>query len=226
MSFVSYSKLPDSELISMLKTADQLAYNEIFRRYFSLIFIHAQKKLRDDEVAKDVTQEVFINLWSKGIVGEIESSLAGYLYASARNRIFNLFAHEQVKGKYLESLGDYLDTHTEVPADYRIREQQMQAYIERQVLELPPKMRRVFELSRNGHLSHREIADELGVTQDNVSKQVTNALRILRTKLGMLIFLLSILISYVAAVLVCPCGIPAFYSKVTQVFAIYKIWVR
>jgi DNA-binding NarL/FixJ family response regulator len=60
----------------------------------------------------------------------------------------------------------------------------MRAYIEKQIQALPPKMRRVFQMSRNENLSHREIAERLGTTEDNVSKHVTNALRILRTKRG------------------------------------------
>jgi len=51
---------------------------------------------------------------------------------------------------------------------------------------LPSKMRTVFELSRNEHLSHREIAFKLEISEQTVSKQITNALRILKLKLGFL----------------------------------------
>ncbi|MFX9552078.1 sigma factor, partial [Acinetobacter baumannii] len=80
----------------------------MYHRYFHLIFVHTYKKLRDEHLAKDVVQEVFMNLWVKRESVHIGSSLIGYLYISVRNRIFDLFAHEQVKGRYLESVGEYL----------------------------------------------------------------------------------------------------------------------
>jgi RNA polymerase sigma-70 factor (family 1) len=198
---VNYINLSDSELTSLLQNSDHSSYNEIFKRYFQLIFVHTYKKLRDEQLAKDIVQDVFASLWYNRESSRINTNLAAYLIASVRNRIFDLFAHEQVKGKYLESLGSYLDLHSQVPTDYLVREREMRAYIEKQIQALPPKMRRVFQMSRNENLSHREIAERLGTTEDNVSKHVTNALRILRTKLGGLFYFLFLLLAFLCMVL-------------------------
>ena len=61
----NYKSLPDNELIQLLKESDHSAYNEIYHRYFQLIFTHAYKKLRDEEQAKDIVQDVFATLWFK-----------------------------------------------------------------------------------------------------------------------------------------------------------------
>jgi len=58
---------------------------------------------------------------------------------------------------------------------------------------LPPKMREIFELSRKEYLSHKEIAEKLGISEQTVSKQVSNALKILRTKLGFFAYLAILL---------------------------------
>lgn len=50
-------------------------------------------------------------------------------------------------------------------------------------------MQEVFSLSRKGYLSHKEIAADLNLSEQTVKKQVNNALRILRTRLGLLVFL-------------------------------------
>jgi len=59
---------------------------------------------------------------------------------------------------------------------------------------LPPKMREVFELSRKEHLNHREIAWKLEISEQTVSKQITNALRILKLKIGVLAYLALMLL--------------------------------
>ncbi|MDO7743049.1 MAG: sigma-70 region 4 domain-containing protein, partial [Pedobacter sp.] len=75
-------------------------------------------------------------------------------------------------------------------ADHRIRERDLATIIEKEISCLPAKMREVFELSRKSHLSHKEIAILLDLSELTVRTQVKKALRILRLKLGLLIYLL------------------------------------
>ena len=92
-----------------------------------------------------------------------------------RNRI-----HVTYKG-FLES--NYSVT------DHRIREKQLTELINKGIADLPDKMREIFELSRKNSLSHKQIAAQLNLSEQTVKKQVNNALRILRTKLGTMLFL-------------------------------------
>lgn len=190
---VEYKKISDDELVSLLKGSDHAAFNEVYQRYFYLIFTHAYKKLRDQEQAKDIVQDVFASLWFKRDINLPTSNLAGYLYTAVRNKIFDLFAHQQVQSKYIDSLNDYLIAHTSVPTDHLIRENQLKAYIEKEIQALTPKMRMIFEMSRKENLSHKEIAEKLNTTESNVSKQLNNALRVLKAKLGPLLVLISVL---------------------------------
>jgi RNA polymerase sigma-70 factor (ECF subfamily) len=45
---------------------------------------------------------------------------------------------------------------------------------------MPPKMREVNRLSRQEHLSHREIAVRLEISEETVKKHIQNALQLLR----------------------------------------------
>lgn len=190
---LEYKKISDNNLVSLLKEGDHSAFNEIYHRYFYLIFTHAYKKLRDEEQAKDIVQDVFATLWFKREFNLPTSNLAGYLYTAVRNKIFDLFAHQQVQSKYIDSLDAFLTTHSSIPTDHLIRENQLKAYIDKEIQALTPKMRLMFELSRKQNLSHKEIAQKLGTTENNVSTQITTALRILRTKLGLLAFICFLL---------------------------------
>jgi len=183
----AYSSLSDNELINLLKESDHSAYNEIYHRYFYQTYVHAYKKLRDEEQAKDIVQDVFAALWFKREHNLPTSNLPGYLFTAVRNKIFDLFAHQQVKSKYIESLQVFMTKQTSEPTDHLIRENDLKAYIEKEIQTLPPKMKRIFEMSRKENLSHKEIAEQLNVSENNVSKQVNNALRALRTKLGIIV---------------------------------------
>jgi RNA polymerase sigma-70 factor (family 1) len=180
---INYKEFNDEQLVGMLKVSDRRAYTEIYNRYHYLLIKHAYKKLRDEEMAKDVVQELFANLWHRRTQEINASNLAGYLYKIARNRILDIFAHEKVKFNYAESsLQDFARTGNYDNTDHLIREKEFMAYIEREIQALPKKMREIFELSRKGHLSHKEIAEQLNTSEHNVSKQISNAIKILKKK--------------------------------------------
>lgn len=52
------------------------------------------------------------------------------------------------------------------------------------VESLPDKCQMVFKLSRNEQLSHKEIAEQLGISTKTVENHITNALKVLRDSLG------------------------------------------
>lgn len=183
----------DNELLRLLTGSDHAAFNEIYHRYFELLYSHAYKKLSDEDVAQDIIQEVFTALWFKRESAVNIKDLAAYLFSSTRYKIFDYFAHEKVQEKHLESLKVFLSQKPIVSTDYQIREAQLKAYIERQIRQLPAKMRVIFEMSRKEELSYKEIAERLETTENNVSKQVNNALRLIKTKLGPLLTIVCFL---------------------------------
>jgi RNA polymerase sigma-70 factor (family 1) len=190
---IDYSQLTDQELIALLNQGDRLAFAQIYDRYKFILHAHAVNKLRDREEARDVIQEVFTYLWSKREVISISGNLSGYLYGAVRHAILNKITRKQVQEKYLDSLKAFSEQDA-VLTDHRIRENQLREQIEKEIGMLPSRMKEVFELSRNEHLSHREIAWRLQISEQTVSKQITNALRILKLKLGVLVYLVLMLL--------------------------------
>ncbi|PWS32651.1 RNA polymerase subunit sigma-70 [Pedobacter paludis] len=184
---VIYSTHKDEELYALLKQGDKNAFMEIFERYYNLLIIYADKRLKNRPEAEDVVHEVYTSLWTRRSEVNIQTSLASYLYQSVRYQLLNIFAHQKIEGKYLKSLQDHVANFSD-QADYRVREKDIMELINRQVDLLPTKMRDVFLLSRRENLTHREIAEVLGTTEENVARHITRALKILRTKLGLFLY--------------------------------------
>lgn len=187
-----YSSYTDLELANLLKAGDHTAYTEIYNRYIWVLYGHAFAKLQNREEAKDVVQELFVTLWAKRGFVPFHTNLAGYLYTALRNRILNIIAHKQVESEYIGSLQCFLD-NSEAETDYLLRQNQLAALIEKEIAALPAKMKEVFELSRKANLSHKEIAEQLHLSEKTVKNQINNALKILRVKLSLFIYLLLIL---------------------------------
>ena len=179
---VLYDSLTDNELISLLFKGDESAFNQIFKRYNSLLFIHAYKKLENKEEAKDLVQEVFATLWAKREELIIKSNLVGYLYKAVRNKIFDFISHKEVEARYVVSLGNFMASNNAI-TDHLIREKQIAEAIEQEINLLPPRMKSVFILSRREHKSYKEIAAELSISEETVKDQIKKSLKILKQRL-------------------------------------------
>ncbi|WP_316815485.1 RNA polymerase sigma-70 factor [Pedobacter nyackensis] len=184
-----YPKLTDFELAHLLKNDDRAAFTEIYTRYTTLLFSYAYKKLRNKEEAQDIVQEVFVNLWNKRNDFQLNTNLAGYLYIAVRNRAFDLFAHKKLEIKYVDSMQAFFELK-ESATDHLVREKQISDQIDREINALPARMREIFELSRKNFLSHREISIELGISEQTVTTQIKRALRVLKVRLGISIYLI------------------------------------
>ncbi|MFA4870198.1 MAG: RNA polymerase sigma-70 factor [Pedobacter sp.] len=183
-----YNAYSDHKLSLLLNQGDRKAFVEIYDRYYSLLYLYAYKKLKEREEAKDAVQDVFIALWNRREEIKFDISLSGYLYRSVRNRALNIFAHKNIESKYLASLDEYLKANHE-GTDYLIREKEIAALIEIEINNLPLKMREVFLLSRTENLTYKEIAEKLNISETTVNTQMKRALKALRTKLGIYVYI-------------------------------------
>jgi len=178
-----YKDLSDAELIALLKTADDLAFKEIYERYGMMIYYKTNQMIRDEETAKDLVQDVFLSLWTHTDQVKEEANLAGYLYVSARNRVFNLIEKGKTKNDYLSMIAQHLTEASNETVE-KLDEKELMGIVRMEIAKLPLKMREVFELSRLEDLSHKEIALRLGISEKTVKTQVHNALQILKEKLS------------------------------------------
>ena len=182
----------DLELFELIKTGDEAAFTEIYHRYFDLLYLHALKRVRNGDIAKDLIQELFTTLWTKRDTLYARTNLSNYLYTATRNGVFTYIARQKLETRYISTLPS-LELTGECLTDHLSRERQLAAIIEKEIDELPEKMGMIFKLSRKDGLSHKEIAEMLNLSELTVKTQVKNALRILRVKLGMVVYLYMLL---------------------------------
>ncbi len=183
-----YRSLTDSQLLDLIKSADEVAFAEIYERYWGIMYAHVLKMLEEEDDAKDITQELFTSLWIKGVSIQDNINLAGYLYIMARNKVLNLVRQNKVRRDYLSSLSQYsLNVSNTTHEQLDVRD--LAYALERELQVLPCKMKEIFELSRKQNLSHKEIAIRLEISDKTVKKQISNALRILRLRLNILLTL-------------------------------------
>jgi RNA polymerase sigma-70 factor (family 1) len=175
-------KLTDQELIVLLKTGDHVAFEEIYKRYWMIMYTHALKMLKSEDDARDVVQEVYTNLWLKSQSLHDDVNLGGYLFISTKNKVLDVIARERVRIDYTKSLIAFAELHNNTILD-PIEEKELMQALKREIEQLPAKMRQIFEMRVNKNSTYKEIAEELNISDKTVKKQISNAIKIIRPKL-------------------------------------------
>jgi RNA polymerase sigma-70 factor, ECF subfamily len=169
----------DATLVERLpndRSGDEL--RELYRRYASELFGFATSALGDRELAEEVVQDVFAQLWRHaGDYDQRKASVRTWLYAIARNRIID--AHRRAAARPKRADDDAsLDSAAEMDAalDNAVLRWQVTAALAR----LSPPHREVIRLAHYGGLTMREIAERTGVPLGTVKSRTSYALRHLR----------------------------------------------
>ena len=189
---VTYKSLSDEELTALIKADDKHAFTEIYSRFHGLLYLYACKITRDDDIAEDLVQELFINIWDRRQSFIFTSSLASYLYTSIRYKFFDLVDKQKIRADYLQNMQFLLDEGA-YDTDNYIAEKELAATIEKAISDLPEKMREVFLLSRKNNLSNKDIAEKLGIAEKTVKNQLSLALKSLKSQIGLHAFLFMLI---------------------------------
>lgn len=186
----TYNTISDEDLLHCLKNDDTQAFTEIYKRYQTLLYIYAYKKIENKMEARDLVQDILLNLWSKRKNIHINSSLKSYLYTSTRNKVLDIIAHSKIENKYIESLQNIINQ--QACTDHSIREKELQELINKEIQGMPPRMKEIFLLSRSEWLTNAQIAKNLSISQSTVETQIKRALKLLRMRLARFMTLISI----------------------------------
>ena len=192
MTKIKKANFLDAELIIEIKNNNEQAFYEIYMRYNTLLFIYAHRKLLDEEEAKDIVQEVFINLWHHRANLPDDLALSAYLYKAVLNKVLNVYKHKDVLQRFAD---DQLSQVNAAPndTDFLIREKDIQAMIDQEIDAMPARMKEIYLLKKHYFLSTKAIAEELQLSEHTVSTQLKRAAKLLKEKLGLVLYVLYVL---------------------------------
>lgn len=183
-------QMSDEALLEMLRSECEWALKEIFDRYNSRLFRLAAGVLNDDDQAKDLVQDVFIDLWNRRHTSHIQI-LSHYLSRAIKFQVLRYLRDGKLKDHHLKLAQKVqFANQTEEMLNFQELEIQLQKAID----VLSPRCREVFYLSRYQSLSHKEISARLKISPKTVEAQISKALSFLRTKLEGIILLIILLI--------------------------------
>jgi RNA polymerase sigma-70 factor (family 1) len=182
----------DDRLFSLIKKGNEIAFAQLFERYWETLLDTAYKVVGDKDGAQDIVQEVFTAIWNKRSSLDI-TNIPAYLHQSTRHQVFTYIRRNRMvitDFSFLEGPIQINDTEEQVNFN------ELSSRIEDSISSLPEQRQKVFRLSRFEHLSNKEIAGQLNISVRTVENHISKALETLRLQYSDSLWLLIVFSSF------------------------------
>ncbi|MCB0617515.1 MAG: RNA polymerase sigma-70 factor [Saprospiraceae bacterium] len=167
------------DILRRFRANDPTVLQELFQQYYLLVCKAICRFIHDQDLMKDLAQNVFVRLWEKRGQLNINSSVPAYLHRMAVNEALGHLRRDWRNDQDAE-VPEHSSAGT---VEDQFLETELRDHIERAVDSLPPKCKVIFQLSRYEERTYREIAEALDISVKTVENQMGKALRILREQL-------------------------------------------
>ncbi len=175
----------EKQLLNAIERGDIHAFKELFFLYQPRLIFFLNGLLHDSELAKDMTQDIFLYLWVHRFKISQINNFSSYLYQMSKYMVFNHFDHINVEDKFIMN---YLNRMTNV---YESEEEllfakDLNTHINNILSTLPKQRKKVYLMSRKMGLSNSDIALRLNISKRTVENHISGVLSLLKKYLLLL----------------------------------------
>lgn len=157
----------------------ELVFSDLFKTYEYPLYTLALRLTKDDYVAKDIIQEVFLALWTmRDKVHEI-NNIEAYLFRITRFKVIKYLrkvaADDRLKEKIWFGLKDLAEDGTA-----KIEAREFDSILALAIAQLPAKRKQVYLLKTTEGKTYKDIADEMNISQHTVKNHLSSASKTIR----------------------------------------------
>jgi len=173
----------NSELLLRLKEGNIVAFDSIYEQYCKRLYAFVIRYVKQESDAEEIVQEVFIKIWENRGKIDVYSSFESYLFTITYNSAISLLRKRVHEKKYLEHVKSLQEVNvaSELTDDLYFKE--LNSKLQSLLLELTPRQREIFLLSREEGLTHDEIAKKLGISANTVKNHIVSVLNFLKSNI-------------------------------------------
>lgn len=181
----------DSHQLEMIKGSCHTTFTNLYDFYWEELYENAFKRLRQEDVCKDIVQEIFLDIWNRRETLEI-TNFSAYLHTAVRFQVLNYLSKTKLSAHFVQPFENIKDNN--FVSDANIHKKEQDSLIEVWAKTLPEKRRKIFLLNQNDQLTAKEISLRLNLSQKTVHNQLGNARQSLRTKMAHLFPVIIVLL--------------------------------
>ena len=177
----------EKELLQNLAAGEESSFEILYDTYYKRLYHFALHYLNDEELSKDIVQDVFSITWEDHRKFENVSNVSSWIYTLTKNQCLKKIDRLKVKQKHADilkyrQLNIIQNALTDLDTSPVIFDE-INAIVNHTLSALSPQSRQIFEMSRFENMKNREIAEKLDISQKSVEAHITKALKHLKKAL-------------------------------------------
>lgn len=170
-------------------------FDKVYLTYYSRMRRFAKEYVLFDEDAENIVQDVFLLLWEKREVLDIQLSMSSWLFSLVKNKSLDYLRHKTVEEEYKQEF--MIKVYSLDSMNYTFSsDEDLEQVLVAAINKLPERCREIFLKSRMEGKKYREIAEEMNLSVNTIESQMSIALKKLRCELKeylpLLLFLLNV----------------------------------
>jgi RNA polymerase sigma-70 factor (family 1) len=158
----------------------KLWFKDIFDENYEYIRNYLFYLSGDAELADDLVQDVFLQLWEKQNT-VIDKTVKAFLFTVARNAFLKNYRQKKYDLKFKST---YFEKIEHESPEFILELKEFDEKLQKTISDLPERCRIVYLMNRKDDMKYSQIAESLNVSVKAVEKQMSKALAILRKELG------------------------------------------
>jgi RNA polymerase sigma-70 factor, ECF subfamily len=173
----------DKEILVAFSQGNPSAFEHIYNRFYTNIFLVAHRYIHSEEDAKDIRSKCFIKLWEQrdALNFDTMGALFSWLRTTITNSCFDYLRSISIRqSKQPEIVKRYWQDNDIELFEASDKEAIILERLLKQIEGLPPKLKVVFKKRWLGDLKFREIAEELNTDVSTIKKRYARALVLLK----------------------------------------------
>lgn len=156
---------------------------ELYRRHAGAVYGLARKVLRDDRLAEEVTQEVFLRLWREPERFDPErGSMRSYLLTITHGKAVDELRSEMSRRAREDRVA--AEEGGQVQFDHEVADMLLTQRVRDAISALPVAEQRAVELAYYGGHTYREVAEITGEPEGTTKSRIRSAMRRLHAELS------------------------------------------
>ncbi|WP_221658735.1 RNA polymerase sigma factor [Bacteroides salyersiae] len=181
--------------INSFISGDMKAFESLYKAYVGKVFNYINSFIYDPDLAKDITQNTFLQLWEARSQLDPNGNIEGYIYSISRNLLFREIRRLNILRNYTDRIKEEIKEAEEPQIEENLSRDMIEQQILALLAELPEARRRIFLMRWSNGLSNKEIAQKLSISEKTVSTQIHRTIHFLKSKIGPIFIVFLIITS-------------------------------
>ncbi|WP_185958331.1 RNA polymerase sigma factor [Fodinibius sediminis] len=155
-----------------MKNGDRTSFKRLYKKYHKPLYYLSRKYLKNEAIAEDAVQDVFIKLWQKREDLDESASVRSFLFTMLKNHVLNMIRDKKNHKRILKDLTlNEQQNPGYNPIENKIIYTEYLDFLKKALKKLSPAERKVFQMKSFEGLTNAEIAELNKVSINTVKTQ-------------------------------------------------------